>query len=165
MPLVPVWALRLHRRFSDVKRGGGGCRGPRGYAAGLLCGRRYEYGGDTFAAPDGDELAAAALPMPAWKVRKPVIAAVNRHTIGIGFTIALQCDIRIFADDAKYGIVQVRRGVMGDGYSHWTLPRIAGMSAAAEILLTGQTFDGHKAREFGICSQVLPADEVLSVGA
>jgi enoyl-CoA hydratase/carnithine racemase len=120
-------------------------------------------GGDTFAAPDRDEFSAAALPMPAWKVRKPVIAAVNGHAIGIGFTIALQCDIRIFADDAKYGIVQVRRGVMGDGYSHWTLPRIAGMSAAAEILLTGQTFDGHKAREFGICSQVLPADEVLSV--
>jgi enoyl-CoA hydratase/carnithine racemase len=91
-----------------------------------------------------------------------VIAAVNGHALGVGFTIALQCDVRMFADDAKYGIVQVRRGVMGDGYSHWTLPRIAGMSAAAEILLTGRTFDGHKARELGICSQVLPADEVLS---
>jgi enoyl-CoA hydratase/carnithine racemase len=99
--------------------------------------------------------------MPAWDIRKLVIAAVNGHAIGIGFTLTLQCDIRIFAADAKYGIVQVRRGVMGDAYSHWTLPRMVGQSAAAEILLTGRTFDGHEAKALGVCSRVLPADEVL----
>jgi len=50
---------------------------------------------------------------------------------------------------------------MGDAYSHWTLPRIAGMSGAAEILLTGRTFDGREARDLGVCSRVLPNDEVL----
>jgi enoyl-CoA hydratase/carnithine racemase len=118
-------------------------------------------GGDTFAKRDEREFSAAAVPMPAWEVRKPVIAAVNGHAIGVGFTITLQCDIRIFAADAKYGIVQVRRGVMGDGYSHWTLPRLTGMAAAAEILLTGRTFDGHEAKAFGLCSRVLPNNEVL----
>ena len=118
-------------------------------------------GVDPFAAPDESTFSAAALATPPWKVRKMVIAAVNGHAIGVGLTIALQCDIRILAADAKYGIVQVRRGVMGDGCSHWTLPRMVGMSAAAEILLTGRTFDGHEARDMGICSQVLPADEVL----
>ena len=118
-------------------------------------------GGATFAKRDEATFSAAAVPVPAWAVRKPVIAAVNGHAIGIGFTLALQCDIRIFATDAKYGVVQVRRGVMGDGYSHWTLPRIAGMSAAAEILLTGRTFDGHEAHALGVCSRVLPNDEVL----
>jgi enoyl-CoA hydratase/carnithine racemase len=91
-----------------------------------------------------------------------VIAAVNGHAIGLGLTVALQCDIRIMASDAKYGVVQVRRGVMGDAYSHWTLPRIVGQSAAAEILLTGRTFDGPAMRELGVCRQVLPNDEVLS---
>jgi enoyl-CoA hydratase/carnithine racemase len=118
-------------------------------------------GGDTFAKRDEATFSAGALPMPAWQVRKPVVAAVNGHAIGIGFTLSLQCDIRIFAADAKYGIVQVRRGVMGDGYSHWTLPRIAGMSGAAEILLTGRTFDGHEAKDLGVCSRVLPNDQVL----
>jgi enoyl-CoA hydratase/carnithine racemase len=51
--------------------------------------------------------------------------------------------------------------MMGDGYSHWTLPRLAGSSAAAEILLTGRLFDGHEALELGVCSRVLPNDEVL----
>jgi enoyl-CoA hydratase/carnithine racemase len=119
-------------------------------------------GAATFRTREGETFSAAALEVRAWDVRKPVIAAVNGHAIGVGFTIALQCDIRYFAADAKYGVVQVRRGVMGDGYSHWTLPRLAGMAAAADILLTGRTFDGHEAKDLGVCSRVLPNAEVLA---
>ena len=118
-------------------------------------------GGDTFRPRTGGAFSASAVAMRAWDVRKPVIAAVNGHAIGVGFTLTLQCDLRIFAADAKYGIVQVRRGMMGDGYSHWTLPRIAGAANAAEILLTGRTFNGHEALGFGVCNRVLPNDEVL----
>jgi enoyl-CoA hydratase/carnithine racemase len=117
-------------------------------------------GSETFGTPSG-EFSAAGLEVPAWDIRKPVIAAVNGHAIGIGLTIALQCDIRIFAADAKYGVVQARRGVLGDAYSHWVLPRLVGTARAAEILLTGATFDGHRAIELGIGSRVLAADEVL----
>ncbi len=118
-------------------------------------------GSETFAKRDEADFSAAAVPIRAWDVDKLVIAAVNGHAIGIGLTLTLQCDIRYFAADARYGIVQVRRGVMGDGYSHWTLPRIAGMAGAAEILLTGRTFDGTEAKELGLCSRVLGNDEVL----
>ena len=118
-------------------------------------------GGDTFAKRDEGAFSAAAVAFPAFQVRKPVIAAVNGHAVGVGFTITLHCDLRFFAADAKYGIVQARRGVMGDAWSHWTLPRIAGMANAAEILLTGRMFDGHEAKELGVCSRVLPNDEVL----
>jgi enoyl-CoA hydratase/carnithine racemase len=118
-------------------------------------------GADTFNKRDEETFSAAALAVRAWDVRKPVIAAVNGHAIGVGFTITLQCDIRFFAADAKYGIVQVRRGVMGDGYSHWTLPRIAGMAGAAEILLSGRMFDGNEAKELGVCTRVLANDDVL----
>jgi enoyl-CoA hydratase/carnithine racemase len=120
-------------------------------------------GATTFRKRDESSFSAGAIAMPPWDVRKPVIAAVNGHAVGIGFTLTLQCDIRIFASDAKYGIVQVRRGVMGDAYSHWTLPRIAGQSGAAEILLTGRPFDGARAKELGVCSQVVANDKVLPV--
>ncbi|MBI5736534.1 MAG: crotonase, partial [Mycolicibacterium neoaurum] len=85
----------------------------------------------------------------------------NGHAIGLGLTLALQCDIRFFAADARYGIVQVRRGVVGDAYAHWVLPRLVGIANAAEILLTGATFDGDRAVALGLGSRVLPAEEVL----
>lgn len=117
-------------------------------------------GTDTFGAPDPATFSATALAMPVWEVRKPVVAAVNGHAIGLGFTLTLQCDIRLFANDASYGIVQVRRGVLGDAYSHWTLPRLVGHAAAAEIMLTGRTFDGHQAQAYGLGRSV-PNDDVL----
>jgi enoyl-CoA hydratase/carnithine racemase len=118
-------------------------------------------GGDTFKGRDPTSFSAAAIPFPLWRVRKPVIAAVNGHAVGVGFTLTLQCDIRVFATEATYGIVQVRRGVMGDAYSHWTLPRIVGMSVAADLLLTGRTFDGREAKDLGLCSKVVDTAEVL----
>ncbi|MDA0371817.1 MAG: enoyl-CoA hydratase-related protein [Actinomycetota bacterium] len=118
-------------------------------------------GGDTFRPRDEQGFSASGVSMRPWDVRKPVIAAVNGHAIGIGFTLALQCDIRIFARDAKYGIVQARRGMMGDGMSHWTLPRIAGFANAADVLLTGRMFDGDEATRMGICSRVVDNDQVL----
>jgi len=114
----------------------------------------------TFAEP-GAGFSAAGLDVPAWTLSKPVIAAVNGHALGLGLTLALQCDIRVFAADATYGVVQVRRGVVGDAYSHWILPRLVGIANAAEILLTGATFDGHRAVQLGLGSRVLDADEVL----
>lgn len=117
-------------------------------------------GEDTFAAP-GPGFSAAGIDVPAWTLSKPVIAAVNGHAIGLGLTLALQCDIRFFAAGGRYGVVQVRRGVVGDAYSHWVLPRLVGIANAAEILLTGATFDGHRAVELGLGSRVLDAEEVL----
>ncbi|MFI5506036.1 enoyl-CoA hydratase/isomerase family protein [Mycobacterium sp. NPDC051804] len=117
-------------------------------------------GEDTFAKP-GSVFSAAGIDVPAFALSKPVIAAVNGHAIGLGLTLALQCDIRFFAADARYGVVQVRRGVVGDAYSHWVLPRLVGIANAAEILLTGATFDGDRAVELGLGSRVLDADAVL----
>jgi enoyl-CoA hydratase/carnithine racemase len=114
----------------------------------------------TFAEP-GPGFIAAGIDVPARSLAKPVIAAVNGHALGLGLTLALQCDIRFFAADATYGVVQVRRGVVGDAYSHWILPRLVGIANAAEILLTGATFDGHRAVALGLGSRVLDAGDVL----
>jgi enoyl-CoA hydratase/carnithine racemase len=118
-------------------------------------------GGDTFGAVDESTFDASPISPRAWEVRKPVIAAVNGHAIGLGFTVAMQCDLRIVADDAKYGVVQVQRGVMGDAQSHWTVGRVAGLAHAAEVLLTGRTFDGPDLVRLGLANRSLPADEVL----
>ena len=115
----------------------------------------------TFEAPKDAHFSAAAVDPPAFALRKPVIAAVNGHAIGLGLTLALQCDLRIIAREAKLGIVQVRRGVMPDAYAHWTLPRLVGVARAADLLLTGRTFEGEEAAALGIANRVLPAAEVL----
>lgn len=104
---------------------------------------------------------AAGVEFPAFRIRKLVVAAVNGHAIGLGMTLAMQCDLRIFAREGKYGIVQVRRGVMGDAYAHWTVVRLVGLARAAEILLTGRTFPGDELDRLGVASEIRPAAEVL----
>ncbi|MBA2325261.1 MAG: enoyl-CoA hydratase/isomerase family protein [Actinobacteria bacterium] len=118
-------------------------------------------GGDTFAAPSDEAFTASPIDPPAWKVRKPVIAAINGHAIGIGLTLAMQCDLRIVAEEAWLGFVQVRRGVIPDAHSHWTVPRAVGFARAAELLLTGRTFTGAQAVELGLVNRALPAGQVL----
>ncbi len=109
-----------------------------------------------------EDFSAAGIDFPAFKIRKLVVAAVNGHAIGIGMSLAMQCDIRIFASEGKYGIVQVRRGVVGDAYSHWTMVRLVGLARAAEIMLTGQTFKGNELERLGVANQILPAEDVLA---
>jgi enoyl-CoA hydratase/carnithine racemase len=110
---------------------------------------------------DDDTFSASPIDPAAFELQTPVIAAVNGHAIGIGLTIALQADIRIFAEDAKCGVVQVRRGVLGDCMSHWTLPHLAGMTTAADLLLTGRTFRGSEAPAMRLATRALPAPSVL----
>ncbi len=128
----------------------------------FCAGADMERGGDTFAAPPGDEFSASPVHPPAWDVRKPVLAAINGHAIGIGLTLAMQCDLRLVAEDAKLGFVHVRRGVLPDAHAHWTVPRAVGFARAADLFLTGRTFTGREAAELGLVNRVLPADEVLA---
>lgn len=127
----------------------------------FCAGADFSNGSDVFERSDAPAFSANPVNPPAWRIRKPVIAAVNGHAIGVGFTLTLHCDLRFMARDAKYGIVQVRRGVMPDAMSHWTLPRLVGLANAADILLTGRTFTGAEARDLGVASRVLPNDDVL----
>lgn len=129
-------------------------------------GRAFSAGADmspdagSFGTP-GAQFSANPLETSPWLLSTPVIAAVQGHAIGIGFTIALQCDIRLVAEEAKLAIPQVRRGMMGDGGSHWTVRRLAGQAVAADLLLTGRTFRGTEAVQLGLASRALPAAEVL----
>jgi enoyl-CoA hydratase/carnithine racemase len=96
-----------------------------------------------------------------YQVRKPVIAAINGHAVGVGLTYPMTCDVRYAAADAKLAFAFVRRGAIPELSSHAIVPRVAGFSVAAELLLSGRTFSGTEAAALGIVSKALPADEVV----
>lgn len=93
--------------------------------------------------------------------RKPVIAAINGHAVGVGITMTLSMDIRIVAADAKIGFVFTRRGVVPDACSSWFLPRIVGISKATELIYTGRVFRAKEEANSGLFNYVVPRDEVL----
>jgi enoyl-CoA hydratase/carnithine racemase len=97
-----------------------------------------------------------------FRCRKPVIAAINGHAVGVGITMTLPMDIRIAAEDAKVGFVFTRRGVVPEACSSWFLPRIVGISKAAELVYTGRVFRAEEEASSGLFNYVVPRDQVLS---
>ena len=94
-------------------------------------------------------------------VRKPVIAAINGHAVGVGITYPMLCDIRIASNEAKIQFAMVRRGILPELGSHVILPRVLGFAKAAELLLTGKMLTGAQAEQWGLVSQAVPRDRVL----
>ena len=97
----------------------------------------------------------------------PSIAAVNGPAVGLGCDVACMCDIRIASAEARFGVTFLKLGLIpGDGGA-WLLPRIVGMSRAAELLFTGDMIDAETARAWGLVSRVAPAatlmDEALAL--
>lgn len=91
----------------------------------------------------------------------PIIAAINGHAIGAGLDLACMCDVRIASEDAKMASSFIKVGIIpGDGGA-WLLPRIVGMSRAAEMMLTGDMIDAQQALSYGLISRVVPGDELL----
>lgn len=96
-----------------------------------------------------------------FRCRKPVVAAINGHAVGIGITMTLPMDIRVCAENAKIGFVFTRRGLVPEACSTWFLPRILGLAKANELVLTGRVFKAFEEKSSGLFNYVLPAEEVL----
>jgi enoyl-CoA hydratase/carnithine racemase len=91
----------------------------------------------------------------------PSIAAVNGAAIGLGCDVACMTEIRICAENARFGVTFLKLGLIpGDGGA-WLLPRTIGMSRAAELLFTGDVIDAATAQAWGLVSRVVPADSLL----
>jgi len=96
-----------------------------------------------------------------FRCRKPVIAAINGHAVGVGITMTLPMDIRIVSEDAKIGFVFARRGVVPEACSSWFLPRIVGIPKAAEWVYTGRVFRAQEEAGSGLFNYVLPREQVV----
>ena len=93
---------------------------------------------------------------------KPTIAAINGSAVGGGFALAMACDLRIIANDAKFGMASTHRYALPpEGGITYTLPRIVGLTKACELLLTGDLVDGIEAERIGLVTRAVPANEVL----
>ncbi len=118
-------------------------------------------GDDTFQTNRNQSAEEAVREVFPWDIRKPVIAAINGAAVGVGATFPMTADIRYAATDAKIGFVFVRRGQLPELASHAVLPRVVGMSRAAELLLTGKIISGAEAADIGLVSAAVDRDQVL----
>ena len=91
----------------------------------------------------------------------PVIGALNGHTVGGGFGLAMVCDLRIGARDAKYGANFCKLGLAPGMAISYLLPRLIGLARANELLFTGRLVDGTEAEQLGLLNRAVPADQVL----
>jgi len=96
------------------------------------------------------------------RMHQPVVAAVNGPAIGGGFCLALACDIRVATESAYFRAAGISNGLTASelGISY-LLPRIAGASRAAEIMLTGRDVDATEAERIGIVARVVGAEALL----
>jgi len=94
--------------------------------------------------------------------RLPVIAAVNGIAFGGGCELSLACDIRICASGARFGQPEIKLGIIPGWGGTQRLPRLVGRAAAMELLLTGDPIDAQRARDIGLVSEVVEADELGS---
>lgn len=93
----------------------------------------------------------------------PTIAAVNGHAIGAGFCVALACDFRYVASEAKLGLNFTRLGVHPGMGATWSLPRLVGPAMAAELLYTSRLVAGEEALALGLANRVAPRAELLGL--
>ncbi len=97
-----------------------------------------------------------------WELEVPVVAAINGHAIGLGFDLTLMCDLRVMAEDAVVAESYVKLGIIPGGGGAWLLPRVVGLARASQMTLTGEAIDAATALAWGLVSEVLPSDRLLS---
>ena len=93
--------------------------------------------------------------------KKPVIAAINGAAVGIGATMTLPMDVRLASSAARIGFVFTRRGIVPEACSSWFLPRLVGISRAAEWVYTGRILSADEAASGGLVRTVYAPDELL----
>ena len=94
------------------------------------------------------------------RLPRPTVAAINGYALGGGFEMALACDMRVMATDAKVGLTEVRHGLMPGGGGTQRLPRLIGAAKAAELLYLGKVLDGPAAEQLGLVNVAVPAADL-----
>lgn len=136
-----------------------------GSGRGFCAGADLSAGGDTFnresdgrgLGPDG----GGVLTLRIFECLKPIISACNGPAVGIGATMQCAMDIRLASDNAKYGFVFSKRGIVPEACSSWFLPRLVGISQALEWAYSGKVFSAEEAMNKGLVRSVHKPDDLL----
>ena len=138
-----------------------------GRGRGFCAGADLSAGGQTFDDGGKDDRArvprdgGGRLALRIFDCKKPVIAAVNGPAVGVGVTMTLPMDVRLASETARFGFVFARRGIVPEACSSWFLPRVVGISQAAEWVYSGRVFPAEEALRGGLVRSVHPPDELL----
>ena len=97
------------------------------------------------------------------RLDKPLIAAIHGYALGAGLELAMLCDFRIAAEDARLGLPEVGLGYLPSAGGSQTLPRLIGPGPAFDLILTGDPVSALRALELGVVNQVVPAGELETV--
>jgi enoyl-CoA hydratase/carnithine racemase len=93
---------------------------------------------------------------------KPVIIGIRGDAVGLGLEMALACDVRIASETSKFGLPQIRAGLMPWDGGTQRLSRTVGKAKALEMILTGEMVDAREANRIGLASRIVPADKVTT---
>ena len=132
----------------------------RGFCSGHDMDEGFDYEKQAHTDLDSHRDSGGIVTLRIYDMKKPVIAAINGPAIGVGITMTLPMDIRLASENARFGFVFAKLGITNEACSTWFLPRIVGISKAAEWSYTGNIFDASEALTAGLVSQVLPHDKL-----
>lgn len=93
---------------------------------------------------------------------KPIIAAINGPCAGLGLVVALYCDLRFAAVDAKFTTAFAQRGLIAEHGISWLLPRLVGASNALDLLLSARRFDGAEAARIGLVNRAFASETLMA---
>jgi enoyl-CoA hydratase/carnithine racemase len=124
-------------------------------------GGTFDYARRGDASQDDHRDGGGRVSLAIFALKKPVIAAINGAAVGVGATMTLPMDIRIASSAAKFGFVFARRGIVPEACSSWFLPKVVGISRAAEWVYTGRVFGADEALAGGLVSRVVAPEELM----
>ncbi len=111
----------------------------------------------------GDEMELRFLAEPISKLDQPVIAAISGDSIGQGLELALACDIRIASETSRFGLPQIKSGVIPWDGGTQRLSRLVGKGKALELILTGEIIDAQEALRIGLVHKIVPDKDLAEV--
>ena len=94
------------------------------------------------------------------RIKAPTIAVVNGIASGMGFDMALACDIRMGSENAKFMVAFTRIGLVPGAGGSWLMPRVMGLPKAAELTFTGDFLEAEEAEKIGVLNRLVSADQL-----
>ena len=101
------------------------------------------------------------LPRMIEEMGKPVIAALHGYVLGAGLEVAMACAIRVAAQDATFGLPELRHGVIPGSGGTQRLPRLVGLAWSMDMMLTGRSIDAQTAMQIGLVSRVVAKERLM----